>query len=55
MAHRTPIQIALLIVGLVAWGFGMRGNDGRLTWIGLGLFAAAFLLRFWKKNDNVSS
>jgi hypothetical protein len=49
VAHRTPIQLALLIVGGIVWGFAQRTDDRTLTWIGIGFFAAAFLLRFWKR------
>jgi hypothetical protein len=51
MARRTPIQLALLIVGMLVWGMGQRADNGVLTWIGVVFFAAAFLLRFWKKDD----
>ena len=51
MARRTPIQLALLLVGLIVWGYGLRTDDSLLTWIGLGFFAAAFLLRFWKDKE----
>lgn len=51
MARRTPIQLALLIVGLVVWGYGQRTDDSLLTWIGIAFFVAAFLLRFWKEKE----
>jgi hypothetical protein len=49
MPRRTPIQLALLTVGVIVWGFGQRNNDDRLTWFGLAFFAAAVVLRFFKK------
>jgi hypothetical protein len=49
MTHRTEIQLACLVIGLVVWGYGQRTNDSRLTWIGIGFFAAATILRFFKK------
>jgi hypothetical protein len=52
MARRTPFQLALLVVGLVVWGYGQRADDSFLTLIGVGFFAAAFLLRFWKENQS---
>jgi len=48
MARRTPIQLALGAMGLIVWGYGARANDEVLTLVGIGFFAAAFLLRFWK-------
>jgi hypothetical protein len=51
VARRTPIQLALLIVGVVVWGFAQRTDDRVLTWVGIGFFAAAFLLRFWKHDE----
>ena len=45
MPLRTTAQLALLLIGLVVWGYGARVNDQRLTWIGIGFFAAAVILR----------
>lgn len=52
MARRTPIQLALLIVGLLVWGYGSRVDDSRWTLLGVVFFAAAFLLRFWKGDES---
>jgi predicted naringenin-chalcone synthase len=49
VTRRTEIQLALLIIGLAVWGYGARTEQPRLTWIGLGCFAAATALRFAKK------
>ena len=49
MKRRTEIQLALLVMGLIVWGYGQRTDDSRLTWIGLGFFAVATILRFFKK------
>jgi hypothetical protein len=51
--HRTEIQIALLIVGMIVWGCGQRIGNGLLQYVGLGFFAAATLLRFVKRNKDV--
>jgi len=51
VARRTEIQLALLVVGLVVWGYGQRVDDGRLRLIGILLFAVATALRFLKKRD----
>ena len=51
VARRTEIQLALLVVGLVVWGYGQRIDDGRLTGVGIVFFAAATLLRLLKKRD----
>ena len=49
MRHRTEVQLALLLIGVIVWGYGQRIEDNRLTWIGLAFFAAATALRFLKK------
>lgn len=49
MGRRTEIQLALLVVGIVVWAFGIRNEIVALQWTGIGLFAAATLLRFFKK------
>ena len=45
MPRRTMAQVALLAIGLIVWGYGSRVNDDRLSWIGIGCFAGAVLLR----------
>lgn len=51
MPHRTPIQLALAAVGLVAFALGIRNDDDRLMWIAIGCFAVATLLRFFKRSE----
>jgi hypothetical protein len=48
MAPRSIAQVALLLVGMIIWGYGTRVDDERLRWIGIGCFAAAFVLRLLK-------
>ena len=49
MPRRSMIQLALLTIGVIVWGYGQRVDDNRLTWIGLAFFAAATALRFVKR------
>ena len=51
MPRRTILQLALLTIGVIVWGYGSRTDDNRLTWIGLAFFAAAFLLRILKNRS----
>lgn len=51
MSHRTELQLGLLVIGLIVWGYGERVDDVRLRYIGIGFFAAAFLLRIFKRKD----
>ena len=48
MRHRTEIQIALVLVGVVVWGYGQRSENTVLQYLGLGFFLVATLLRFFK-------
>jgi hypothetical protein len=50
--QRTLAQLALLVAGIIVWGYGQRTDDTRLTFIGLVFFAAAFLLRFAKRKKH---
>ena len=52
MKRRTQAQLALLVIGVIVWGYGQRIDDNRLTWIGLAFFAAATLLRFFKRRPD---
>jgi hypothetical protein len=47
--RRTEAQLALLLIGVIVWGYGQRVDDTRLTWIGVAFFAAATALRFLKR------
>jgi hypothetical protein len=47
--YRTEIQIVLIIVGMIIWGYGQRSENTVLQYTGLGFFAAATALRFAKK------
>jgi hypothetical protein len=49
MSRRTEIQVALLVIGLVVWGYGQRADNAFLRWTGIACFAAATLLRFLKR------
>ena len=48
MKRRTEAQLALLVIGVIVWGYGQRTDDNRLTWIGLAFCATATVLRFLK-------
>ncbi len=52
MPYRTELQIALLIVGMIVWGYGQRSQTTLLQYIGLGFFAAAVALRLFKKKES---
>jgi hypothetical protein len=49
--YRTEIQIALLVVGMIVWGYGQRSENRVLQYVGLGFFAAAVAMRLFKKKD----
>jgi hypothetical protein len=49
---RTEIQIALLVVGVIVWAVGQRMEIVALQYTGIGFFAAATALRFFKKKPS---
>jgi uncharacterized protein YqgC (DUF456 family) len=51
MLTRSIAQVALLVIGMIVWGYGTRVDDERLRWIGIACFAIAFLLRLIKKKE----
>ncbi|HXD49129.1 MAG TPA: hypothetical protein VN600_10160 [Gemmatimonadaceae bacterium] len=51
MARRTPIQLAFLAVGLIAWAYGQRTEDQRLVWLGIAFLIVATLLRFARRRE----
>lgn len=46
------LKIGFAVVGLLAFGYGMRVNDSVIRWVGIGFVALAFLLRFWRPRRN---
>ena len=50
MGRRTTIQLALLVMGLVIWGYGQRIHDSSLQLVGVALFALATMLRFFRRS-----
>lgn len=49
MGRRTEIQLALLVAGVMVWGYGQRTETPWLQYTGLGFFAVATVLRFLKR------
>ena len=50
MGKRTTIQLALLVIGIIVWGYGQRIDDPSLRLVGIALFALATLLRFFRQS-----
>jgi hypothetical protein len=48
---RTTIQLAVLLIGLIVWGYGQRIDEPTLRLVGIALFSAATLLRFFRRSD----
>lgn len=48
VGRRTEIQIALLVAGVLVWGYGQRTDTPWLEFTGIGFFAVATALRFLK-------
>lgn len=44
-------RLALLVMGLVVWGYGARADDSQLRLIGIALLAASLVLRFFRKKS----
>jgi hypothetical protein len=54
MGIRSRAQLALFLVGLLVWAYGIRADDDRLRWIGIGFFGAAALLRLLRRFERKS-
>ena len=50
MSKRTTIQLVLLVIGLIVWGYGQRIDDPSLRLVGIALFALATMLRFFRQS-----
>jgi hypothetical protein len=49
MGRRTELQLALLVAGILVWGYGQRVEVPWLQYTGIAFFAVAAALRFAKK------
>jgi hypothetical protein len=50
VGKRTTIQLALLVMGIIVWGYGQRIDDPSLRLVGIALFALATMLRFFRRS-----
>ena len=46
MSRLFEIRIALAVMALIVWGYGVRADEPNTRLVGIALFVAALLLRF---------
>ena len=46
MTRETVIKLALLLVGLAVFGYGVRAEVPEVRWAGIAIIALGLLLRF---------
>lgn len=51
MTRLTRLKLLVAAAGVIMWGFGVRWQDERVTWVGVALLAAAFFLRFLGRRE----
>ena len=44
-------KLALAVVGLLIWAYGLRADDAVVRWLGIAFLASAFLLRFVRRRQ----
>lgn len=44
-------RIALLLIGLAVWGYGVRVDHARLRLIGIAILALSLVLRFFRRRQ----
>ena len=47
MTTVNQLKIALALVGVLVWGYGVRADLSAVRWVGIALLAIAAVLRFW--------
>jgi hypothetical protein len=45
----TRAKLALALIGVILFGYGVRAEDERLRWMGIGFLAASAILRWWRR------
>lgn len=48
MTRTILARVALMVMGILVWGYGVRADDTQLRMIGIGLLAASLILRFFR-------
>jgi hypothetical protein len=51
VSRRTTIQLVLLVIGMIVWGYGQRIDNASFRLIGIAFFALATLLRFFRRSE----
>lgn len=46
MSPLTQLKLGLALIGLLLFGYGVRADENRMRWLGIGFLAAAAVLRF---------
>lgn len=49
MTTLTRIKLALVVMGLIVFGYGVRNESSRHRWVAVGVLAVALLLRFARR------
>jgi len=49
MTPLIQLRLALTLIGIVLFGYGVRVDDQRLRWIGIAFLAVSLILRFWRR------
>jgi hypothetical protein len=45
----TRAKLALALIGVILFGYGVRAEDARLRWMGIAFLAASVILRWWRR------
>ena len=54
MSLLTSVKLGAAIIGVILVGWGMRVDDARVRWIGIGFLAVSWLTRFGKPRQTPS-
>lgn len=46
MTNVVKVKVALLLIGVTAWGVGYRFDNSTFRWIGIAALLCSFLYRF---------
>jgi hypothetical protein len=49
MSKYLTLKVALAVIGVLLFGYGMAADDPTIRWIGIAFLAAAVLTRFLPK------
>jgi hypothetical protein len=55
MTHLMQIRVAIAVIGVIVWGYGVANEHSTIRLVGIGMLALALVLRFARRRSDPAS